>query len=154
MATWLNVLWGVCGALAMDGLDISNHVRRRHCFPWRDPRTKQPLWRTEYLVMVLINAGVGGLAAGAMALTAPHGISPWVAVGLGAGGMATLQKASGHIPLTESQDESATGSQHPSSVNGSRQINGAHYGFTTLSAQSPDPAPAVEARADLDAGAN
>ncbi|MFE9451824.1 hypothetical protein [Streptomyces sp. NPDC006739] len=98
---WLNLLWGMCGALAMDGLDIAKAVRQDHCFPWRDRETKEPLWRTEYIVMVLINAAVGGLVASAMGLTDPHGISPWVAVGLGAGGMATLQKATAQIPLTE-----------------------------------------------------
>lgn len=98
---WLNLLWGMCGALAMDGLDIAKAVRQDHCFPWRDRDTKEPVWRTEYIVMVIINAAVGGLVASAMGLTDPHGISPWVAVGLGAGGMATLQKATAQIPLTD-----------------------------------------------------
>ncbi len=145
---WLNLLWGMCGALAMDGLDIAKAVRQDHCFPWRDRDTKEPLWRTEYIVMILINAAVGGLVASAMGLTDPHGISPWVAVGLGAGGMATLQKATAQVPLTDPPTSSAadpmdsqpretldealrtvqTGTPPSQSPNGNTDYNGSNSG--------------------------
>jgi hypothetical protein len=136
---WMNLLWGMCGALAMDGLDISNHIRNpanRHRFPWRDKETNEPLWRTEFIVMVVINASVGATVAAGMGLTDPHGISPWVAIGLGAGAMTTLQKAAGHIPLVGPTTEPSASTpsspasdsaehdadKHPSTEQG-RQVN-------------------------------
>lgn len=123
---WMNLLWGMCGALAMDGLDVSNHVRQRHCFPWRDPETNAPLWRTEYIVMVIINACVGALVSAGMALTDPHGISPWVAIGLGAGGMTTLQKAAGHIPLTGTATGKDVPTPQAAHVRSAAEHNAAH----------------------------
>lgn len=152
---WLNLLWGMCGALAMDGLDIAKAVRQDHCFPWRDRETKQPMWRTEYIVMVLINAAIGGIVASAMSLTDPHGISPWVAIGLGAGGMATLQKASAQLPLTDpaaarrgepsylqgTLDDSArtlqSGAPPPQNANGDTEYEGTSSHTSSTDAASP-----------------
>lgn len=108
---WVNLLWGVCGALVMDGFDVSQHIRKRHCLPWDDPRGAESSWRVEYAIMVVINAAIGGIVAIGMALSDPATMTPWIAIGLGAGGMAAFQKITGHIELAG--DPAADRPAHP-----------------------------------------
>jgi hypothetical protein len=98
---WLNVLWGMFGAIAMDGLDCAATLKRTHRFPWIDPAGVERPWLKEYLAAIIINLLAGSGTAVAMGETAPHGISAWIAIGLGAGGSATLEKAIGKVTLDQ-----------------------------------------------------
>lgn len=53
-------LWGLCGAAAVEGLDLYKAIKRVKGYPWRHP-DEVPLG--PYLLSVVIRVGLGVLAA-------------------------------------------------------------------------------------------
>ena len=63
-------LWGLCGAAAVEGLDLYKAIRRIKGYPWRHP-DEVPLG--PYLLSVVIRVGLGVVVAGVCAASSQIG---------------------------------------------------------------------------------
>ncbi|MER6515104.1 hypothetical protein ABT158_50470 [Nonomuraea sp. NPDC001636] len=93
---WMFALWGLGGGLAIEALDFIKAVRRvGHGWPWRYPYGPGG---GPYLVSVLGRAAASAVVAGAAGASV-NGMTPLIAVGLGAAAPLILEKLSQQIPV-------------------------------------------------------
>jgi hypothetical protein len=95
MGSWVFALWGLGGGLAIEVLDFIKGVRRVHTWPWRYPYGPGG---GPYLVSVLGRAAASALIAGAAGASV-NGMTPLIAVALGAAAPLILEKLSQQIPV-------------------------------------------------------
>ncbi|MEV4364621.1 hypothetical protein [Nonomuraea sp. NPDC049625] len=93
---WMFALWGLGGGLAIEALDFIKAVRRvGHGWPWRYPYGPGG---GPYLVSVLGRAAASAVVAGAAGASV-NGMTPLIALALGAAAPLILEKLSQQIPV-------------------------------------------------------
>ncbi|RSM99528.1 hypothetical protein DMB42_42265 [Nonomuraea sp. WAC 01424] len=96
MDGWVFALWGLGGGLAIEALDFIKAVRRvGHGWPWRYPYGPGG---GPYLVSVLGRVVASAVVAGAAGASV-NGMTPLVALSLGAAAPLILEKLSQQIPV-------------------------------------------------------
>lgn len=118
---WQEALyWGAFGGFAMEALDFVRAVRWHRTLPWKvesssigpGPTSQTPRREIRpgeenlpapgvaaYGVAALLRVVVGGGVAAAVAASPPHGVTPWIAMIVGAGALTVLEKITSLVPL-------------------------------------------------------
>ncbi|MFE0153666.1 hypothetical protein ACFWY5_41480 [Nonomuraea sp. NPDC059007] len=95
MSGWIWALWGLGGGLAVEVLDFVKAVRRVKGWPWASP--DEP-GAGPYLLSVLGRAAAAAVVAGAAGASVT-GMTPLIALALGAAAPLILEKLSQQVPM-------------------------------------------------------
>jgi hypothetical protein len=102
---WLEyAAWGLFGAAAVDGLDLTRAIRRTGGFPWQQPNEAGPAaFAVTVVIRLALGAGVAAAAGAAGQIT-----GAFAAMAIGVAAPQVIDKLLGQIPLSSATAQQET----------------------------------------------